>query len=399
MDVLPDKTLKQIQKLSREGDALAETQEFPDALKKYWAAWDLLPEPRIEHEAATWLLTAIGDSNFRSGEIVEARDHLSNAMHCPGAIGNPFIHLRLGQCQLDLGDEKRAVDELTRAYMAEGEKIFEGENPKYLTFLKTKIDQPSAVTKAAQAPAAKAVTKAGGMNLIANIFQTTLGRKYIMGATGFALVGFIIGHLVGNLQFFLGPEWINSYGEFLKSWPKALWGARISLLACIALHIWAAFALAAENRKARPVGYVNKRATAASYASQTMIMSGLIVFAFIVYHLWHFTFMFKWVNAAGIDFHMLVDDRGRHDIYRMLIIGFQQPIVSIWYVVAISLLCWHLSHGLSAMFQSLGLKTLAWSGLLDNLAKYGACSIAVGYISIPVSVLTGLKTFIEKGAL
>lgn len=236
------------------------------------------------------------------------------------------------------------------------------------------------------------------MNIISNLFKSSLGRKYIMGATGFALVGFIFGHLAGNLQVFLGPDWINSYGEFLKSWPKALWMARLSLLAFVGLHIWAAISLSAENKAARPVGYLEKKATAASYASQTMIWSGFIIFFFILYHLLHFTLMEPSINGTGgLDFYQLKDDQGRHDIYRMLILGFQQPVVAIFYVIAILLLCMHLSHGLSAMFQSLGLKTKEWSGTLEALAKYGAVAVALGYISIPLAVLTGILTFVEKG--
>ena len=108
----------------------------------YWAAFDALPEPQTQFEAATWLLGSIGDANFQIADFEAGRDNLANAMHCPGAIGNPFLHLRLGQCQLELGDEDRAADELTRAYMGAGHEIFEEEDPKYFTFLKTRLDEP-----------------------------------------------------------------------------------------------------------------------------------------------------------------------------------------------------------------------------------------------------------------
>jgi tetratricopeptide (TPR) repeat protein len=142
MAELTDDAHERIQKLSAEGDAFAEAGRYPDALKKYWDAWDLLPEPQTDWEAATWLLAAIGDANFLVGDYEAGRDNLSNAMHCPGAIGNPFLHLRLGQCQLELGNDDRAADELARAYMAAGHEIFEDQDPKYLTFLKTKLDPP-----------------------------------------------------------------------------------------------------------------------------------------------------------------------------------------------------------------------------------------------------------------
>ena len=142
MTELSDETHERIQKLSADGDALAEAGRYSDALTNYWAAWDLLPEPQKDWEAATWLLTAIGDANFLSGDFTAGRDNLTHAMHCPGGIGNPFIHLRLGQCQFELGNKDRAVDELARAYMAEGHQIFDDQDPKYLAFVKTKLEPP-----------------------------------------------------------------------------------------------------------------------------------------------------------------------------------------------------------------------------------------------------------------
>ena len=108
----------------------------------YWKAWDLLPEPKTEWDAATWILAAVGDANFLGKDYKAGRDNLSNAMHCPNAIGNPFIHLRLGQCQFELGNEERAADELTRALMGAGEEILQQEDPKYFKFLKTKLKPP-----------------------------------------------------------------------------------------------------------------------------------------------------------------------------------------------------------------------------------------------------------------
>ncbi|MFT4688984.1 MAG: succinate dehydrogenase cytochrome b subunit [Verrucomicrobiia bacterium] len=236
------------------------------------------------------------------------------------------------------------------------------------------------------------------MNIISNIFKSSLGKKYIMGLTGFMLVGFIFGHLAGNLLVFLGPDAINSYGALLKSSPKVLWGARIGLIVGVLLHIAVGILLHSENKAARPVGYLESKATEASYASQFMRGSGIVVFFFILYHLLHFTVMLDWVNGTGLDFHMLKDSAGRHDIYRMLIIGFQNPWVSISYAVAIILLSLHLSHGLSAMFHSLGLKTPAWTKPIELFAKVGSAIVLVGYLSIPIAVLTGILTFAEKGA-
>ncbi|WP_446902629.1 tetratricopeptide repeat protein [Burkholderia sp. YIM B11467] len=126
--------------LSEAGDALAEDENYEGALAKYWEAFDLLPEPRTDWEAGTWLLAAIGDTNFHQGDYAAGRDNLGHAMHFPDAIGNPFLHLRLGQCQLELGNLDRAADELMRAYMGGGPELFEDEHGKYLQFLATRAE-------------------------------------------------------------------------------------------------------------------------------------------------------------------------------------------------------------------------------------------------------------------
>lgn len=138
MAELSDKVHAKIKHLCAAGDAHAEAARYPDALHEYWKAWDLLPDPKTDWEAATWILSAVGDASFLSGDFTAGRDNLSNAMHCPDAVGNPFIHLRLGQCQFELGAMDRAADELMRAYMGGGPEIFEDQDPKYIRFLKTR---------------------------------------------------------------------------------------------------------------------------------------------------------------------------------------------------------------------------------------------------------------------
>jgi tetratricopeptide (TPR) repeat protein len=139
MTELPEEIHTKIQEHSQTGDNFAEDGNFPKALEAYWNAFDLIPEPKTNWEASTWVLAAIGDANFLGNDFKAGVDNLSHAMHCPGAIGNPFIHMRLGQCQLEVGNEDRAADELTRAYALAGEEIFSNDSPKYLDFLKTKI--------------------------------------------------------------------------------------------------------------------------------------------------------------------------------------------------------------------------------------------------------------------
>lgn len=128
-----------VEALSEQGNVHLDRNELDDAIRQYVAALELLPEPITQWDETTWLLAAIGDAHFQAGRFDQARQALSDCMHSPGAIGNPFLHLRLGQAQFELGDMTRAADELTRAYMGAGDDIFQDQAPKYFDFLKTRI--------------------------------------------------------------------------------------------------------------------------------------------------------------------------------------------------------------------------------------------------------------------
>lgn len=233
------------------------------------------------------------------------------------------------------------------------------------------------------------------MNIILILFRSSLGKKYLMAISGLALVLFVIGHMLGNLQVFLGRDAINDYAQLLHSNQTLLWVVRLGLLAVVGLHIWSAVSLTADNRAARPMGYEgNPAPLAASYASRTMIMSGVIIAIFVVYHLLHFTVQTSAINLTGTDFRkfeqILADGSRRHDVYRMLIVGFQNPIVSIFYLVGVGLLCLHLSHGITAMLQSIGLKNRGTAVIMDRAARGIAWVIFLGYASIPIAILLGL---------
>ncbi len=230
------------------------------------------------------------------------------------------------------------------------------------------------------------------ITLIRNLFCSSLGKKYLMAGSGAAMLLFVLGHLVGNLQVFLGPEALNRYAHFLQSNVELLWLVRLGLLAIIAIHIWSAARLTLENRAARPQPYEQWQPTAATYASRTMMMSGIIVAVFIVFHLLHYTAMVKAVNLTGRDFAAkpeFFDAQGRHDVYKMIVTGFQAWPVSIFYLVGVGLLCLHLSHGISAMFQSLGWEKRSYGVCLDCGGKWVAALIFLGYSSIPISILLG----------
>ncbi|MCK9796589.1 tetratricopeptide repeat protein [Pseudomonas sp. MAFF 302030] len=135
---LPDALHEQISDLCEQGDELAESGDYPAALVEYRQAWELIPQPKENWEAATWVLAAIADALYLSGDLAAARDTLEHAMHCPDALGNPFLHLRLGQVLFDSGAPDQAADQLMRAYMGAGAAIFAEEDPRYLAFLGTR---------------------------------------------------------------------------------------------------------------------------------------------------------------------------------------------------------------------------------------------------------------------
>lgn len=139
---IDDAVIEDIRALCTEGDTCMDLGETTQAYECYMAALALVPEPKEEFEAATWILAALGDLHFSSKDFVQAEKVLSGAMYCAGAIGNPFLHLRLGQAQLELKNEERAADELCRAYMGAGKEIFENDDPKYFEFLKARIPPP-----------------------------------------------------------------------------------------------------------------------------------------------------------------------------------------------------------------------------------------------------------------
>jgi len=230
------------------------------------------------------------------------------------------------------------------------------------------------------------------MRVVGNIFGSSLGKKYLMAVSGCVLFLFVVAHLLGNLQVFLGPEAINRYGSFLQSNVELLWPARIVLLLMLGLHVWSATKVSLENKAARPITYAEHQPVGSSYASRTMLMSGTIIFVFVIYHLLHYTVMVRAVNLTGRDFAAkpeFYDALGRHDIFKMMVVGFNNGWVSGFYMLGIALLCLHLSHGVSSMFQSLGWKNKAYGPFLDRSARGVACLIFIGYTSIPVAILLG----------
>lgn len=222
------------------------------------------------------------------------------------------------------------------------------------------------------------------MNLLSRAYRSSLGKKYIMAITGLLLFLFVIVHMAGNLQVFIGRDAVNAYAALLKSKPALLWAARAGLFIIAVLHIWSALQLAAENRAARPQPYAVGKPIA-TYASRTILVTGLIILAFIVYHLMHFTF-----GVTNPEFMEMHDSLGRHDVYRMVIDAFRNPWVSVFYIISMGLVCLHLSHGVSSIFQSLGIRRRSALAAFNRFAQISAIVIFVGNCSIPISILAGV---------
>jgi succinate dehydrogenase / fumarate reductase cytochrome b subunit len=221
------------------------------------------------------------------------------------------------------------------------------------------------------------------MNGFAAFLKSSIGAKTVMAITGIMLVGFVIAHLSGNLLIFSGdPETINSYAVWLRSLGAGLWFLRIGLILAVILHIASAIRLSMLNKAARPVAYQMTRPEVSSYASRTMAWSGVIVLAFIVYHLLHFT----WGQVQPESYAWSGNEA---NVYAMVVAGFQVPAIAISYVVAIALLGMHLSHGLTSMFQSLGMNHPKYNDLIRKIGPVTATLYVLANISIPLSILMG----------
>ncbi len=220
------------------------------------------------------------------------------------------------------------------------------------------------------------------MNSTKSYINSSIGKKIIMAISGLMLYGFVIMHMLGNLQVFAGPDKLNAYAKFLQDLGGLLWVARFGLLGAAGAHIVVAIKISIENKAARPVPYYNQQTNVASYASRTMKYSGLIVLAFLIYHLLHFT-----LGVTDPQAHALKDSLGRHDVYGMVIAGFSNPIVSGSYIFAMALLCLHLSHGFFSLFQSLGINQPEYDAKLKLAANIFALGIFLGNASMPIAVL------------
>jgi succinate dehydrogenase / fumarate reductase, cytochrome b subunit len=220
-----------------------------------------------------------------------------------------------------------------------------------------------------------------------DLYSTAVGKKYAMGLSGIALMGFVLAHMIGNLKIYMGESDLNEYAEFLKklAYPLApegavLWTMRFGLLAMLLLHLHAAYSLTMINRRARGVKYQSERDyQTASFASRSMRITGIVVLLFIIWHLLDFTF--GTVNG---------DDFVREDVYANVIRSFERAPVAIFYVLANIALGVHLFHGAWSIFQSLGWNNPRFNTWRRSFATAFATIIVVGNVSFPIAVLAGV---------
>jgi succinate dehydrogenase / fumarate reductase, cytochrome b subunit len=230
------------------------------------------------------------------------------------------------------------------------------------------------------------------VNPLIRFLTSSIGRKWVVALTGLVLFGFVVGHLIGNLQIFLGWEALNRYGAFLQGTGELLWVVRLGLIVMIVLHIIFTIKLRAENRGAKEQRYAVTQYRATSLAARWMTLSGLMVFCFIIYHLLHFTVQVPAVNfiSPALDFTELHDAKARHDVYGMMIRGFQVWYVSLFYLIGVGLLALHLNHGIMSMGQTLGANTGKLRPLWEKGGPAFSFLIFLGYASIPVAVMCGV---------
>jgi succinate dehydrogenase / fumarate reductase cytochrome b subunit len=222
---------------------------------------------------------------------------------------------------------------------------------------------------------------------------STVSLKIIAALTGVAAIGFVLFHMAGNLQVFLGRDAYNDYAEFMQGLGALKWAARLGLLAIIGGHIGATLLLAQRNRKARPELYAGLKQRATSPAAMNMTLLGIVLLLFILYHLAHFTLGWVGTSFNGVDYFALEqigEHGGRRDLYSHFIASFQQPLIVGFYIAANIALAAHLSHGATSMFQTLGLTTGKWRPVYAVVGPAIGVIVGLGNISMPLAVWAGI---------
>ena len=223
---------------------------------------------------------------------------------------------------------------------------------------------------------------------LCSFWSSSIGKKTVVALTGIVLLLFLPGHLIGNLLFFLGRDALNEYGVALHEVGHGaiVWVARGTLLLCLVAHVVATIQLVRQNKAARETQYACKATVTASRSSRLMIWSGLTILAFIIFHLIHYTVRIGF-GFDGPDFQTMVEGHLAQDIHKMMFVGFSNGPVTIFYIIAITCLCSHLSHGVSSVFQTLGLRTEKSASSITAFGNLYAFAIWAGFLSMPIAIL------------
>lgn len=219
-----------------------------------------------------------------------------------------------------------------------------------------------------------------------NFLKSSVGRKLIMSATGFTLIGFVAIHLFGNTTIYGGPNGINAYAAALHRFPLMVWVFRLTLFTMFSLHVFFAVQLTLENRTAKPQAYAVGNEIRTTLAGRTMIWSGLLIGAFVMYHLLHFTIQ---VANPGIAAGSHPDAAGRPDVFMMVARSFQNLFISCIYVLAMAALGLHLTHGIQSAFQTMGLNNERTLPIIKTGGTLAALIISLGFMSFPLVIYFG----------
>jgi succinate dehydrogenase / fumarate reductase cytochrome b subunit len=224
------------------------------------------------------------------------------------------------------------------------------------------------------------------MSWVGRAFRSSIGAKLVVAVTGLCLFGFVVAHLLGNLQFFGGAEKVNHYAQALRDLGPLLWIARIGLLVVAVVHVFTAMRLARANDAARPVDYVKRASRQVRTTSRSMATTGLVILGYALFHLAHFTWGTIYPEYAHAE-TTLADGRVVHDVYSMMVRGFSEWWVSAAYVAAMVALLMHLAHAIPSFFQTIGFHHSKYTCAIRLLGAAIAAAIFVGYVSIPAAVL------------
>ncbi len=222
---------------------------------------------------------------------------------------------------------------------------------------------------------------------------STLSLKIVMALTGLAGAGFVLFHMAGNLQVFLGRDAYNDYAEFMQGLGALKWVARLGLLSILGLHVATAVVLFQRNQKARPERYAGLQQKRTSVAAMYMTELGLVLLFYIIYHIAHFTMGAVHTTFDGIDYYALeqLGEQGaRRDLYSHFIASFQQPAIALTYIVASIALAAHLGHGATSMFKTLGLAVGRWRVPFETIGPAFGVLVGLGNISMPIAVWAGI---------